>query len=127
MKDRKKLIRILDSLVKEYVILRDKCCVVCGEADKKILASGHYFSRYHLATRFDLKNNNCQCHVCNARHEEDIKPYKFYMIGKYGKAFLEELEIKKNKITIVKTWELETLRDYLKIEIEELKKHLNAI
>ena len=87
---RKWLIAELDRLTSQIVRQRDGRCVTCGSLQG--LQCSHFYSRRHLAIRFDLRNCNAMCSGCNQRHNRDRKPYERYMVKTYGAAAIAELD-----------------------------------
>ena len=110
---RKGRIRKLDAIVTKIVRARDKVCVQCGNPQ---CDSGHLFTRKHYATRWDLKNCNAQCKVCNYRHTDDTYPYTRWWVAKYGKP--EYLLLRK------RFWKKTNLKDY---QLDEMYLKLNKI
>lgn len=91
-RNRKKLIKNLDALVKKIVLLRDARCVVCGTKD--FPTPGHLFSRIGYSTRWDLRNVFQQCANCNFNHERDPYPLTNYFIRKFGLTAYDKLHRK---------------------------------
>lgn len=108
---RKKLIKQLDAFVTSIVQKRDKKCVTCGALNG--IYCGHYHSRTHYATRWDLMNCHAQCNPCNARHEHDPYPYTKFMLTKYGVKKMDELYEKHRQQTHLKVKDLEQLLNEL--------------
>ena len=102
--ERKKLIKTLDRLVSQIVVLRDKECVTCGS--DVLVHCGHFHSRQHFATRWDLENCHAQCDPCNLRHEHDPYPYTRFMLKKYGAQKMDELYLKFRSATRYKKTDL---------------------
>lgn len=87
---RRRLIAELDRLTSVIVRRRDRRCVTCGTALG--LQCSHFYSRRHLATRFDLRNCHAMCAECNRRHNIDQTPYHDFMLDRYGPEVVEELD-----------------------------------
>lgn len=87
---RRWLISELDKYTSVIVRRRDRRCVTCGSAQG--LQCSHFYSRRHLAVRFDLRNCNAMCSGCNRRHNRNRRPYERYMRKTYGPAALAELD-----------------------------------
>jgi hypothetical protein len=81
---KRKLVKLLDKLCSDYVILRDRCCIVCGSPNN--LSNGHYIRRGYELLRWNTVNCNCQCIKCNSIHEEDAEPYTRAMVRRYGES-----------------------------------------
>lgn len=84
------LIAELDKYTSIIVRRRDRRCVTCGKSQG--LQCSHFYSRRHLASRFDLRNCNAMCSACNRRHNRDRRPYERYMRETYGPAVIAELD-----------------------------------
>lgn len=84
------LIAELDKHTSVLVRRRDQRCVTCGKAQD--LQCSHFYSRRHIAVRFDLRNCNAMCSACNRRHNRDRRPYERYMRETYGPSVIAELD-----------------------------------
>lgn len=110
MSDRSTLKTKLDRLTSKIVRLRDKWCVCCGlpveyndKGDPVTNDCGHFLGRKVDATRWDLRNCNCQCRSCNWKHNDNPMPYVDYMLSHYGSEIvieLKQLYLEHIKITI---------------------------
>jgi len=78
----KPIVKQLDSLVSKIVIARDGKCVLCGS--KMALGCGHWRKRRHYGVRWDLRNCNCLCNLCNGRDEVEVWHYTDWMLSTYG-------------------------------------------
>jgi hypothetical protein len=87
---RRWLVAELDRLTSLIVGRRDRRCVTCG--CRRNLQCSHFYSRRHLATRFDLRNCNAMCVDCNRRHNSDPTPYLRFMNERYGLEVVAELD-----------------------------------
>ena len=87
---RRWLVAELDRLTSVIVRHRDRRCVTCG--GRRNLQCSHFYSRRHLATRFDLRNCNAMCVDCNRRHNSDPAPYLRFMKERYGPEVVAELD-----------------------------------
>ena len=97
---RRWLVAELDRLTSLVVRRRDHACVTCGDA--RGLQCSHFYSRRHLAVRFDLRNCNAMCVDCNRRHNSDPAAYLDFMNSRYGPeavAELDELRTSMSKVT----------------------------
>lgn len=76
-----------------YIRIRDNFqCVICHSRyeDGAIQQAGHVIPRGKAILKFDEKNVNCQCIICNQSHNDRPKEYCSWFIRKYGeKLFLE--------------------------------------
>jgi Bacteriophage Lambda NinG protein len=87
---RRWLVAELDRLTSVIVRRRDRRCVTCGSREK--LQCSHFYSRRHVATRFDLRNCNAMCARCNRQHNSDPSSYLRFMERCHGAEVLAELE-----------------------------------
>ena len=87
---RRRLLAELDRLTSLLVRRHDRRCVTCGCG--RNLQCSHFYSRRHLATRFDLRNCNAMCADCNRRHNSDPSPYLRFMNERHGPDVVEELQ-----------------------------------
>ena len=119
--DRKKLIKMLDKLVSEYIRNRDMRCVICHTKER--LTNGHLFSRTHYSTRWDVHeggNCACQCGPCNMSHEFNAGPFTSWYINKFGIEMYDTLLQRHNKVSKLKDAQLEVMIDDVKCAIELL-------
>jgi hypothetical protein len=86
---RRWLVAELDRLPSLIVRRRDRRCVTCGE--RRRLQCSHFYSRRHLAVRFDLRNCHAMCAACNRRHSADPSPYRSFINERYGPGVVAEL------------------------------------
>lgn len=89
----------LDRVYSLYIRLRDAFdggytqCISCGRIlPFHKMQLGHYFSRRHMATRWDEQNCNAECETCNCRDTNHLVGYKKNLINKIGQRAFEELE-----------------------------------
>jgi hypothetical protein len=104
---RKGIVKKLDKVVSDIVILRDGKCVVCGSTST--LGAGHIFSRKAHNTRWDMSemgNVHCQCWPCNLRHVRDQYPYFQWYINKFGQTRFDQLRREFKTTRKYKTFEL---------------------
>lgn len=116
--ERKKLIDKLDKIVSKYVVLRDGKCITCWAT--YALCCGHLFSRVWMATRFNLKNCNASCQICNGIHEVNETPYRNAFIKKYSKEEYELLDTLHNKQSRFTIQELEEIYNNIKQKYDKL-------
>jgi hypothetical protein len=114
-----KLKKELDKVFSKYIRERDKKCVRCGKTTG--LTCSHFWSRKHLATRYDEDNCDALCFPCHLFHWEKEKQgaYLDYMKRKLGVQRYDVLEYKAHSITKLVKGDYEYLLRYY---IEELKR-----
>ena len=98
-KTTKDLIKVLDGLFSVYIRLKNAddsgycTCVTCGKAYQyKEIHCGHFIGRANKAVRFDELNVAPQCVRCNSFRSGEHHIYRIYLVNKYGKDAVEELE-----------------------------------
>lgn len=129
-KTKKKLLEDrLDRVFSEYIRLRDTMpngycqCISCGKIKPyKDFDAGHYFSRRHMATRWDEKNVNAECKACNRFDSEHLEGYREHLIHKIGERSFAALKIRCMMPCKYEEFELEELIKYYKNEVAKLKK-----
>lgn len=94
-KTRSQLIKDLDTVFSKWVRQRDdgKGCITCG--DKKPAAemqACHFYTRGRQATRWHEDNVHSGCYRCNVLLKGNYINYTKYMIDRYGRRFVDELE-----------------------------------
>jgi hypothetical protein len=108
---RRWLVAELDRLTSAIVRRRDRRCVTCGS--RRNLQCSHFYSRRHLALRFDLRNCHAMCGGCNRRHNSDPAPYLAFMLERYGPEVVAELDTLRGILRKVSDEELRRLlREY---------------
>lgn len=116
----KKLKSKLDKLVSEYVRRRDNgICISCGvKRNWKEMQNGHYISRSHQNTRYDLQNCNCQCPKCNVFMSGNYPSYTIQLQKRYGWDIVKDLKCRGDKL---KSWKQKELIDMINSYKEKLK------
>lgn len=68
---------------------------LCGQIKPFTQADcGHYFSRTHLATRFDENNCHAECRHCNRFKADHLEGYRVNLIAKIGQQKFDLLKWK---------------------------------
>jgi len=131
--DKPILLQLAQKLVNQYIRLRDKGlpCISCGHNfnNGRQEHAGHYIARSKSSLlRFDERNINTQCNICNDHLSGNVAEYRVGLIKKIG---LKEVEFLENNKTALKTWTAEELQTVIstyrkkikeiRIEIEEVK------
>lgn len=121
-------IKVLDTVFSEYIRLRDSDengyirCISCGrrvhwtEAD-----NGHFISRGNMSLRFDERNCNAQCRVCNRSKDGNITGYRAGMIQKYGIEVIDDLNAAKWQIAKWPKYAIEQTIRYYRVQIKEIR------
>jgi hypothetical protein len=98
-KTQRELEKTLDRIFSEYIRLRDAddngyCkCVTCGNIHHwKEIHNGHFIGRANKAARYNEINCHCQCVRCNNYRQGEHHFYRLYLVNRYGKEAVEQLE-----------------------------------
>ena len=113
---RPQLVKKLDKVFSIYIRLRTAdefgmvTCVTSGlRGHWKTMQAGHFYTRGRYPTRWDETNVHVQSVQSNIFLKGDYINYTRFMIDKYGREYVDELEIKSKsteKITTVKLKEM---------------------
>ena len=107
----------LDRIFSKYIRLRDSSngvfrCISCGRILPIEKADcGHFFSRTHMATRWNEDNCHAECSWCNRMRSDHLIGYQENLIRKIGKARFDKL-----------LWLHNTTKQYSDFEKQELIK-----
>ena len=84
----------LDKIFSRYIRWRDdgQCFTCPKKDDPKRMQNGHFNPRQYLKTRYDERNNNCQCYACNMLYGGQPATYAIRLEAKYGQGIVAELE-----------------------------------
>ena len=98
-------------------------CISCGQIKPFAQADcGHYFSRTHLATRFDEDNCHAECRSCNRFKADHLEGYRVNLIAKIGQQRFDLLKVKAASNTKMSDFEYEQLIKYYKALNKKLRK-----
>lgn len=84
------------------------------------MQNGHFLPRQYLKTRYDERNNNCQCYACNMLYGGQGPTYAIRLEEKYGEGIVKELEAHRWEVFKVGT-------DWYEGKIEEYKVKLKEV
>ena len=94
------LVKKLDRVFSLYIRLRDAMpsgfvrCISCGKIKRfEDVDCGHYFSRTHMATRFDEDNCNAGCRSCNRMSADHLIGYRKNLVAKIGLNRIDRLDV----------------------------------
>lgn len=121
------LTKKLDKVFSAYIRLRDAMpsgyfkCPTCG----RILPfekgdCSHYWSRVHMATRFDEQNCCMECNYDNRMNSSHLHNLGKYLEKKLGKQGFDLLEWKHNQPKKWSDFELQAMIDYYTKEAKKL-------
>lgn len=94
------LVKKLDRVFSLYIRLRDAMpsgfvrCISCGKIKRfEDVDCGHYYSRTHMATRFDEDNCHAECRSCNRMSADHLIGYRKNLVGKIGLSRIDRLDV----------------------------------
>lgn len=129
--DLSKAIAKLDKVFSLYIRLRDSKpfkykafrCISCGKIKPFNHADcGHYYSRTHMATRFDEDNCHAECSYCNRFKADHLIGYQDNLIKKIGTESFNLLTLKAHSTFTWSVFEIEELIKYYKARNAEMEK-----
>jgi hypothetical protein len=119
---RSTLVKNLDTVFSKYIRLKDAIdeiaeCVTCGKKDHwKKLQNGHFMSRRHYSTRWEVNNVGVQCYGCNITNQGQQ-----FLFAKYlGLEVAEQMVIKSKQTVKFSDDDLKDMIDYYKKELDKL-------
>lgn len=110
-----------------YIRLRDTSvddprCISCGRPiTYETCDCGHFIPRQHTSTRFDERNCNAQCRVCNRMKDGNLPGYTIGLVEKYGDKVISYLDIKRHNISKIGPTEYTVLIKHYQQEVKRLK------
>lgn len=123
------LVAKLDRIFSKYIRLRDVMpngyfmCISCGRIKPYEKGDcGHFFSRKHMATRFDEDNCSAECRSCNRFSADHLASYQVNLVRKIGQNRFEKLVWKHNSTKKWCDFELEEMIEYYTKQVKELLK-----
>lgn len=121
------LVRKLDKVFSAYIRLRDAMpngcfrCISCGQIKRFENGDcGHYFSRTHMATRWEPDNCNMECKGCNRVSADHLIGYRRNLVEKIGLDRVNRLEIMAHSSKHWLDFELQEKIDYFALEVKRL-------
>ena len=129
MKTISKLKKELDKWFSLFIRLRESeeglvQCFTCNKVShyKSGMQNGHFQSRKHLSTRWDLKNCQVQCVGCNMFKGGEQYQFAIQLEVKSGKGTAEKLRLKTKETIKISRIEYEEKITYYKSCVDKLKK-----
>lgn len=121
------LVAKLDKVFSLYIRLRDSMpngyfkCISCGQIKRFDQADcGHFYSRTHMATRFDEDNAHLECSFCNRFCADHLIGYQTNLIKKIGMSRFELLRVKSHSVKKWSDFELEAMIKHYTLEVKRL-------
>ena len=128
-KSKPNLVKKLDRVFSFYIRLRDAMpngyvrCISCGKIKTfDDVDCGHFYSRTHMATRFDEDNCNAECKFCNRFSADHLIAYQTNLIRKIGISRFEKLGLKAKSTCHWLDSELEERIKYYSQKVNELSR-----
>jgi hypothetical protein len=125
-----KLKKNLDAIFSKYIRLKDadqngyNYCYTCNKFDHyKSLQNGHFISRKHLATRFDVENCKPQCPKCNVFCYGE----QYLFSKKLGAELSEKLLIKSKSTLKIMAFEYEEKISYYKNLVDKILNKIQKV
>jgi len=113
------LVKKLDQAFSWYIRRRDDGigCITCGVVKPwQEMQNCHFYSRGRLPTRWDETNCHSGCYRCNVLLKGNYINYTKYMIDRYGREYVDELEVKSRSDIKISSVELkEMIEKYNKL------------
>jgi hypothetical protein len=113
---RSQLVKKLDKVFSQYIRLRtadefgNVTCVTSGlRGHWKTMQAGHFYTRGRYPTRWDETNVHVQSVQSNIFLKGDYINYTRFMIDKYGREYVDELEIKSKSTSKISTPQLKEM------------------
>ena len=122
------LVKKLDRVFSAYIRLRDAMpngyfmCISCGKIKHISEADcGHFYSRRHMATRFDEDNCHAECQGCNRADGDHLHGYMERLTHKIGQGRIDVLKWKHTQFKKYTDEELRMMIDYYKEKALQLR------
>ena len=119
---RSTLVKNLDAVFSQYIRRKDAVneiaeCVTCGKKDHyKKLQCGHFMSRRHYSTRWEINNVGVQCYGCNITNQGQQ-----FLFAKYlGLEVAEQMVTKSKQVVKFTDSDLQDMIDYYKEKLSFL-------
>lgn len=128
--DKMTLVRKLDKIFSMYIRLRDSKpyggkyfkCISCGQIKAfDQMDCGHYFSRKHMATRFNEDNCHGECRGCNRFSADHLHGYQTHLIEKIGRQRFNHLIVLHNTTKKFTEFELQEMIKYYSILVKSMQ------
>jgi len=117
-RDKVDLAKRLDMVFSAFVRLRDAMyggntvCISCGRVlPFEQMQAGHYYSRRCMSTRWDERNVNAECAICNCHDSNHLKGYTDNLLAKIGDERFEQLNVLHNQ---ERKWSDAELKDMIR-------------
>ncbi len=108
--------------------------VLCATCDRmrpikhyipaNMIQCGHYMTRGKMPTRFDFKNCNPQCYICNERNKGEQALHGSFIDKVYGKDSATTLIDRSKMVMKFSNWHLLTIEEWCKGLVKELEEEI---
>lgn len=126
-KTKPNLVAKLDRIFALYIRLRDVMpngyvrCISCGQIKSfDDVDCGHFYSRRHMATRYNEDNCHAECKFCNRFSSDHLIGYQRNLIQKIGQQRFDMLNIKAHSTCHLLNFEIEDMISHYKAEAKKL-------
>lgn len=121
------LTKKLDKVFSAYIRVRDTMpngcfrCISCGQIKPFSQGDcGHYYSRVHMATRWEPDNCHMECKGCNRVSADHLIGYRKNLVSKIGIDGLTRLEYMAHSSKHWLDFELQEKIDYYTKEVKRI-------
>lgn len=121
------LTRKLDKVFSAYIRLRDSMpngcfrCISCGQIKRFEQGDcGHFYSRTHMATRWEPDNCSMECRGCNRISADHLIGYRRNLIERIGLDRVNRLEVLSHSQKHWLDFELKEKIEYYTREVKRL-------
>lgn len=123
------LVKKLDRVFSRYIRLRDTMpsgvfqCISCGRIKRFEEGDcGHFYSRTHMATRWDEDNCHAECRACNRFSADHLLGYRERLVRKIGLVRVDRLAVMAHSVKHWQHFELEAMIEHYSQESRRLSK-----
>lgn len=100
-------------------------CVTCPKRFHwKEVHAGHFMGRRHKNTKFNEKNNQCQCIACNSYNGGEQFKYGLFLDREYGEGTAEELMMLSKISCKLSDVDYKEMNKEYKVKVKQLLKRL---
>ena len=121
-------IRQLDKVFSEYVRRRharfdDKVeCFTCSRlVPWQHMDAGHFMPRACLSTRYDMKNVQPQCRVCNRHNSGERERFAIELDRVFGMGTAEHLHVRSKRLAVMSELHALHMLEHYKKKLQELQ------
>lgn len=119
----KKLDRVFSAYIRLRDVMANGCfrCISCGRIKRFEEGDcGHYYSRTHMATRWEPDNCHMECRGCNRASADHLISYRKNLLEKIGLDRIDQLGMMAHSQKQWADFELQEKIDYFTKEVKRL-------